>query len=213
MNTDGLIDLIVKDPLPMRPARAWRVLAPTLPVWLLVLGLVLTLWRLQPAFAQFASTPAFQLKMLWLLTLLAIGLWALWRLARPTGFAPRAVQIGWPLVLSSMAVPAVWQSLSSPSEQLRSIWLGQSWWSCLASLGFLSLPLLAVLLWVLHGMAPTRPAQAGAMAGLAAASMSAMAYSLHCNEAGYGFFLLWYGGSLLGLSALGAALGRRWLRW
>lgn len=213
MNTDELIALMAHNAQPVRPARAWRTLAPLLPVWALVLGLVVALWHLNPDLARFAGTAPFQLKMLWLLAWLAMGLWALWRLAHPGATLPRALALLAPLLLAAMAWPAVQQSLTSPASQQSVLWLGQSWWICLASIGLLSLPLLALLLWVLRHMAPTEPAWAGAMAGLAAASLAAIAYSLHCDENTYGFYLLWYGGSLLGLSAAGAALGRRWLRW
>lgn len=213
MNTDELIELMAHDPLPAQPARAWRTLAPVLPVWLLVLALVVVLWQVNPKLAQFAGTTPFQLKLLWLLALLWIGLGALWQLAHPGATLPRALPVLGPLVLTAMAWPAVQQGLASPAEQQALFWLGQSWWVCLSSIGLLSLPLLATLLWLLRRMAPTRPALAGAMAGLAAASLAAIAYSLHCTENSYGFYLLWYGGSLLALSALGAALARRWLRW
>lgn len=213
MKTQDLIALMANDPLPTPPARAWRMLAPLLPVWALVLALVLALWRLNPDLSRFASTEPFQFKLLWLLVLLWMGLWALWCLAHPGSKLPRALAVAMPLALAAMAWPAAAQSLASPAEQQAALWLGQSWGVCLASIGLLSLPLLAVLLWVLRRMAPTRPALAGAMAGLAAACLAAMAYSLHCTENSYGFYLLWYGGSLLALSALGAVLGPRWLRW
>lgn len=213
MNTEQLIDLMAHDPLPAPPARAWRTLAPLLPVWAVVLVVVVMLWRLNPQLGEFAFTEPFQLKLVWLLAMLWMGLWALWRLAHPGATLPRALPVLGPLVLAAMAWPAALQSLASPTEQQSGLWLGQSWWICLASIGLLSLPLLAVLLWVLRRMAPTRPALAGAMAGLASACLAALAYSLHCTENSYGFYLLWYGGSLLGLSIVGALLGRRWLRW
>ena len=213
MKTEQWIDLMAHDAQPVRPARAWHMLAPLLPVWALVLALVVTFWHLNPDLSQFARTEPFQFKLLWLLVLLWMGLWALWRLAHPGSTLPRVLAVAMPLALAAMAWPATQQSLASPAEEQSAIWLGQSWWICLGSIGLLSLPLLAVLLWVLRRMAPTRPALAGAMAGLAAASLAAIAYSLHCDENSYGFYLLWYGGSLLVLSAAGALLGRRWLRW
>jgi hypothetical protein len=45
-----------------------------------------------------------------------------------------------------------------------------------------SLPMFAALLWALKGLAPTRPALAGAAAGALAGGAGAMVYALHCPE-------------------------------
>jgi hypothetical protein len=53
-------------------------------------------------------------------------------------------------------------------------------------------PTLAALLWALRGLAPTRPALAGAAAGLAAGAVGALAYALHCPELSPTFVAVWY---------------------
>jgi len=68
-------------------------------------------------------------------------------------------------------------------------------------------------LWALKGAAPTRPAWAGAGAGLLAGTLGTLVYALHCPEMAAPFLAVWY---LLGMAiptAVGAALGPRLLRW
>jgi len=70
-----------------------------------------------------------------------------------------------------------------------------------------SLPPLVVLLCVMRAGAPTRPALAGAIAGMLSGALGAGAYALACkNDAGL-FVALWYPLAILALAALGAALG------
>jgi hypothetical protein len=74
-------------------------------------------------------------------------------------------------------------------------------------------PLLAALLWMLRGMAPTRPAMAGASAGLMAGAIAGLVYSLHCPETAYAFLAVWYVAGMALMTGVGALLGSRLLRW
>jgi hypothetical protein len=91
--------------------------------------------------------------------------------------------------------------------------LGGSWEVCSASIAALSVPLLAALLWMLRGMAPTRPALVGASAGLMAGAMASLVYSLHCIETAYAFVAVWYVAGIAVMTGVGALLGSRLLRW
>jgi hypothetical protein len=62
-------------------------------------------------------------------------------------------------------------------------------------------------------MAPTRLTTAGAAAGLAAGGLSALVYSISCDESTMPFIFVWYGFAILAMTLLGAALGRRVMRW
>jgi len=75
-----------------------------------------------------------------------------------------------------------------------------------------ALPLAASLA-ALRGGAVTRPAAAGALAGLASGAIAAMAYALWCPADDPMLVALGYGGALSVTAAAGAALGPRALRW
>ena len=67
---------------------------------------------------------------------------------------------------------------ASPDERLPLV-MGKSWLSCALSIAYESAPVLVGMLWAVKGLAPTRPAQAGACAGLASAAAGAVVYALH----------------------------------
>ena len=84
---------------------------------------------------------------------------------------------------------------------------------CLAAIPFLSLPLLAATLYALGSGAPTRPGVAGAAAGFLASGLAATLYALHCPDDSPFFVATWYSLAIAAVSLVGAALGRRLLRW
>jgi hypothetical protein len=65
----------------------------------------------------------------------------------------------------------------------------------------------------LRTFAPTRPAWAGAVAGLVAGALGAFAYAFHCPEMAPPFLAVWYSLGMLIPAAAGALLGPRLLRW
>ncbi len=62
-------------------------------------------------------------------------------------------------------------------------------------------------------LAPTRPALAGAAAGLAAGALGAFIYAFHCDESAAAFVALWYTFGIVSVGAIGAVAGRVLLRW
>jgi len=74
-------------------------------------------------------------------------------------------------------------------------------------------PVFAATLWAMKGLAPTRPALAGAAAGLLAGAMAALVYALHCPEMEAPFIGVWYVVGMLIPAAAGALLGPLVLRW
>ena len=84
---------------------------------------------------------------------------------------------------------------------------------CLTAIPLLSLPLLvAALIGLRHG-APTRPALAGAFAGLLSAGLAATLYASHCIDDSPLFVATWYTLATLLVTAIGALLGSRVLRF
>src|SRR5260370_777654 len=84
--------------------------------------------------------------------------------------------------------------------------------------GLLSIPIIAivpfaVIIAAVRTAAPTNLAGTGAVAGLVAGGVSAMAYALHCTDDSLPFVAVWYGGTIVLCTLAGAILGPRLLRW
>ncbi|WP_233244858.1 NrsF family protein, partial [Caulobacter sp. HMWF009] len=68
-------------------------------------------------------------------------------------------------------------------------------------------------LWLVRGLAPTRPVLAGFATGAFAGGVAATVYGLHCPESTFVFVGLWYSLGIMACAGLGAVLGRIVLRW
>ena len=84
---------------------------------------------------------------------------------------------------------------------------------CMTAVPLMSLPLLAASLFGLRHGAPTRPAVAGAMAGLLSAGLAATLYASHCTDDSPLFVATWYSIGAALIAALGALIGSRVLRF
>lgn len=213
MKTDDLVNLLAAGVQPV-PAGALRRrlatgLAAGLPVSVLIM---LAGFGVRPDIAE-----AMHLGMFWakvtLPALVAVaGLHAVLALSRPGRRAPAAV----PLVAADLAFIWILAALAlagAAAGERMPLLLGESWSECPLNIALLSAPLFVATLWVVKGMAPTRPALAGAAAGLLASGMGTLVYTLHCPEMAAPFLAVWY---VLGMAlqvVAGALLGPRLLRW
>jgi hypothetical protein len=84
---------------------------------------------------------------------------------------------------------------------------------CLAAIPAMSLPLLAAALIGLRHGAPSRPAVAGALAGLLSAGLAATLYASHCTDDSPLFVATWYTLAAALVAAIGALAGSRVLRF
>ena len=84
---------------------------------------------------------------------------------------------------------------------------------CLVAIPVLSLPLLAGALFALRHGAPSRPAVAGAIAGLMSAGLAATLYASHCADDSPLFVATWYTIATALVTAVGALAGARLLRY
>jgi len=83
----------------------------------------------------------------------------------------------------------------------------------MTAIPLMSLPLLiASLIGLRHG-APTRPAVAGAIAGLLSAGLAATLYASHCTDDSPLFVMTWYTIAAALVAVVGALLGARVLRY
>ncbi|MBL8323514.1 MAG: DUF1109 domain-containing protein [Rubrivivax sp.] len=211
MKTDSLIELLAREAGPAPTAaverRVWPPallgLAVSAAAGLLVLGLVPQSVMLQGAWwIKFGYTVA----------LVAVGGWLVVRLARPVQRLvwPQAVLMG---VLALIGALGLWQWFSAMPDRRVVDLFGQTWSQCPRNVLLLAIPPMAAAFWALRGLAPTRPALAGAAAGLFAGALGAAAYALSCPEIAFSFIAVWYTLGMALTTALGALLGPWLLRW
>ena len=213
MKTDELITMLASgadavDPYALRRRYALALgssLAVTTLVMLILLGV-------RPDIGEAAQLIMFWMKLAFPLVLLIGALFAAVRLSRP------GVRLGRVPFAIAAPVIAVWLFsamilLNAAPEERQQLIFGNTWASCPVTIAALSVPMFCALLWAMKGFAPTRPAFAGAAAGLLAGAGGALIYALHCPEMGAPFLGIWY---VLGMSipaAIGAAIGPWALRW
>jgi hypothetical protein len=159
----------------------------------------------------------FWMKALYTACWAAAGYLAIERLSRPAGSGRR----GW--ILGGVGAWAVRHGRRGPGddEPRHPDGPAHAARSFLARLQpqhpVLGLPMLALGLWAVRGMAPTRPTLAGFAIGLFSGGVAATIYGLHCPEHTFTFVALWYSLGVLALAgpgradrALGAALVAQW---
>jgi hypothetical protein len=84
---------------------------------------------------------------------------------------------------------------------------------CMTAIPLMSLPLLAgALIGLRHG-ATTRPAAAGAIAGLLSAGLAATLYASHCTDDSPLFVATWYPIGIALVAGVGALVGSKVLRF
>jgi hypothetical protein len=213
MNTEQLVTMLARQAGPIHtaagPRRFATALAWGLPGSALIMATVL---GVRADLGAAVLLPMFWMKMGFPLAVAALMLGAATRLARPGGKAKLAPVLLAGLVLMLWTLAAVVLVQTAP-EQRTALLFGSTWLVCLFNIPMLSLPLFAALLWALKGLAPTRPALAGAAAGLLASGLAAALYTLHCPEMDAPFLALWYVAGMAIPALGGAATGSRLLRW
>lgn len=213
MRTDELIDLLARGPLDVRRGLFARRLGfATVAGLVLVSGASIVWQGLRPDFAPAWAEPAMWGKTGFFAAMLAAGLWASARLARPgrsLGLAGWAIAAPVVLVWFWAAIELVG---ASPGERTALV-LGRTWMYCPVRVAALSIPAFGLAVWALRGLAPTRLRLAGAAAGLFGGAVGALAYSLHCPEMAGAFIGTWYVLGMLAPTLLGVLLGPRLLRW
>lgn len=120
----------------------------------------------------------------------------------------------WLLVPAGLLVAGISGEMMMPQRApMMTRLVGNNSRACLISIPLMSLPLLAgALLGLRHG-APTRPAVAGAIAGLVAAGLAATLYASHCTDDSPLFVATWYTIGTALVAAIGALIGSKVLRY
>lgn len=209
MKTDELILALSADAPPVKPLLGTLTLG-LLPAVVIGLIGVATQLGVRPDIVAAFADPVAALRHVLTLSLFGIALGACFTLARPEGVARL-----WPLaVLGAVAVAvALWAYVTLPPGARSMAMYGKTMIPCLVTIPVISaLPVAAIFAMLRRG-AVTRPALAGAMAGLAGGGIGAAIYALHCTEDSPLFYVTWYGLAILAVTATSALVGSRLLRW
>jgi hypothetical protein len=91
--------------------------------------------------------------------------------------------------------------------------IGTNSMRCLTYIPLIGIGPLAIFLLALRHGAPTRPAFAGAVAGLVAGGIAATFYAAQCTDDSPLFVATWYTVAIAGLALIGAAAANRFARW
>jgi hypothetical protein len=210
MRTEDLITSLSRD----AAVREWSMLAVLLAasgaaVLLTAVPFYALVGLRDPAGAPFVSL-SFGMKVMIVVALVAAAAMLVDIAGRPGARVPLArlaVPLG--ILLSGIAVEIATQ----PGSALLPLLVGQNALKCLVFIPLLSILPLMVSLSVMARAAPTEPRVAGAMVGVFAGAIGAAIYAVHCPDDSPLFLAVWY---LLGVSAVtaaGALLGPRMLRW
>ena len=152
------------------------------------------------------------LKVAFGLAVVGVAIRYLTRLARPgaeRGISPLSIALPFAVI----ALLGLISLGGAPSAHWTSMILGDEWLECLLSIPIIAIVPFAVTIFAVRRAAPTNLVRAGAVAGLVAGGISAMAYALHCTDDSLPFVAVWYGGTIVLCTLAGAALGPRLLRW
>ncbi len=213
MKTDDLVTMLASGADRIEPNAIARRYAIALGCGTLAAGLVMAvLLGVRTDLAAALRLPMFWVKLAFAACLAVPGARAAVRVSRP------ALRLGWTAAALATPVIVMWVlaavalATAAPAQRAE-LFFGKTWTSCPFLIAFLSVPLFIAVLWAMKGLAPTRLRLAGATAGLAAGTIAALVYCLHCPELAAPFVGFWYVLGMLTPAAFGALVGPRLLRW
>ncbi|TMK43268.1 MAG: DUF1109 domain-containing protein [Alphaproteobacteria bacterium] len=211
METDQLIRTLAADNTRARPVGFVLALAllAAAPVSLLMF---FTELGVRPDVMTAMRNPFFDLKFAVTLALATSAILVSLHLSRP-----EASMRGWGwlfMIPAGLLVAGISSEMMMPQRlPMMTRLVGQNSRVCMSAIPAMSLPLLAAALIALRHGAPTRPALAGAIAGLLSAGIAATFYASHCTDDSPLFVVTWYTIATALVTAVGALAGSRVLRF
>jgi hypothetical protein len=166
----------------------------------------------RPDIAVAAETPRFLFKFVVTITLAASAFGLARALSRPGETWRKAMPyLAAAPVLVAMAV--IVEIVVLPPDTWSDKLIGTRSTDCLTYIPLIGIGPLAIFLVALHHGAPTRPAFAGAVAGLLAGGIAATFYAAQCTDDSPLFVATWYTIAIAGLALIGAAAADRFAQW
>ncbi len=213
MKTDDLVTLLSMNPVPVDRRLVGRTLCIALAVGsVAALGITLVGLGVRADLMTVRALAFLVVKLSFAVGIVSLALIYLTRMARPGGERKTpSFLIALPF-LAIVILAAISLGLA-PSSHWDEMIVGDQWLECLLSIPIIAIVPFAATIWAVRRAAPTDLARTGAVAGLVAGGVSAMAYALHCTDDSLPFVAVWYGGTIVLCTLAGAALGPRLLRW
>ena len=213
MKTDDLITMLATGSIAVDGPPATQRYATAIGWGVLGAGLLmLLLLQIRHDLAQAIMLPMFWVKIGFVASLAAAGLFAALRLSRP------GAKIDWVPLALGLPVLGIWGVAAfalieaEPLERSK-LFFGETWKTCPLLIALLSVPVFAAVMRTMKNLAPTRLRLAGFAAGLLSGAVAAVVYCLHCPEMGAPFIGFWYLLGTLIPAGVGALLGDKILRW
>jgi hypothetical protein len=166
----------------------------------------------RPDIAMAAETPRFLFKFVVMITL-AVSAFGLARALSRPGATWRKVTPYLAAAPALITVAVTVELFLLPPDTWSPTLIGTNGMVCLTSISLIGIGPLAIFLLALRHGAPTRPAIAGAVAGLLAGGIAATLYAAHCTDDSPLFVATWYTIAIAGLGLIGAAGASRLARW
>jgi hypothetical protein len=212
METEQLIRTLAADNTePARPVGFVLALALVAAAPVSVLMFVATL-GVRPDVMTAMHNPFFDLKFAVTLALAISAVVLSLHLSRP-----EALLRGWALLLlvpAGILAAGIGGEMMMPQRlPMMTRLVGNNSRACMTAIPLMSLPLLAGALYGLRHGAPSRPAVAGAVAGMMSAGLAATLYASHCTDDSPLFVMTWYSVATALVAAIGAWVGSRVLRF
>ena len=211
MRTEDLIKTLAVDhTMDIAPARmlALAVLAGAVIATLVFAEML----GVRPDVDEAMHTVRFPFKFVVTITLAIAGLALVSRLERPGADWRAAARL---LIIPALLIGAavVLEMIVVPPSGWEPRMVGSNAMICLTAIPTIAVAPLAAILIAMRHAAPTAPVRAGAAAGLAAAAVAATLYASHCTDDSPLFVVIWYSIAIVLVTAAGALLGSRLLRW
>lgn len=212
MDTDELIKSLAADTgRPVAPLSSvwWLAAAASVAVAAAVFAVAL---GPRPDIAAAIETPRFLFKFVVTVALALSAFGAACALSRP-GENWRAVMPYLAAAPVLIIVAVIAELIALPPDTWSAKLIGDNSLVCLTSIPLVGIGPLAIFLLVMRHGAPTRPALAGAVAGLLAGGIAATFYAAKCTDDSPLFVATWYSIAIIGLAVLGAIFSNRFARW
>ena len=213
MKTDQLINLLSTNVEPVKSGHLKKTL-----VFALLIGgiaafcVMLTTVGLRSQASDKLDPGYLVLKLLFTISLVGLGALLLTRLIRPgqSGRKQSTLVVLPFLMIAGAGIIAL--AFGEPMAWGRMLF-GMHWITCLLCIPLFAVVPFAALVWALRRGAPTNLTQSGAIAGLVAGGLGAMAYAFHCPDDSVPYIAIWYGTLVAFCGLIGGILGPRLLRW
>ena len=213
MKTDDLVAMLSTNVEPVGSGLVGRAISIAVTAGAVIaLGVVLVALGARADLTTTRAVVFLSLKLAFAIAVVGVAVRYLTKLARPgaeRGVSPLAITVPF----AAIALLGAISLGAAPSSHWDNMIVGDQWLECLLSIPIIAIAPFAVTIFAVRRAAPTNLVRAGAVAGLIAGGVSAMAYALHCTDDSLPFVAVWYGGTIVLCTLAGAVLGPRLLRW